>query len=60
MAAGDVLYTDQYLVMFKKALPTSINDELIDWPSVRTHEEVRAFCRRRTADRKEHDLCEFA
>ena len=46
--------------MFKKTLPTSINNELIGWPSVRTYEEVRACCRRRTDYRKEHDLCEFA
>ena len=47
-------------VVFKKTLPTSITNELIDWPSVRTYEEVLAFCRRRTDYRKEHDLCEFA
>ena len=44
----------------KKTLPTSITNELIDWPSVRTYEEVLAFCRRRTDYRREHDLCEFA
>ena len=46
--------------MFKKTLPTSITNELIDCPSVRTYEEVLASCRRRTDYRKEHDLCEFA
>ena len=46
--------------MFKKTLPTSITNELIDWPSVRTYEEVLACCRRRTDHRKKHDLCEFA
>ena len=50
----------QRLVTFKKTLPTSITNELTDWPSVRTYEEVLAFCRRRTDYRKEHDLCEFA
>ena len=43
----------QLLVMFKKTLPTSITNELIDWPSVRTCEEVLAFCRRRTYYHKE-------
>lgn len=50
----------QLLVMFKKTLPTSITNALTGWPSVRTYEEVLAFCRRRTDYRKEHDLCEFA
>ena len=48
------------MVVFKKTLPTSITNELIDWPSVRTYDEVLTFCRRRTDYRKEHDLCEFA
>ena len=50
----------QRLVMFKKTLPTSITNELIDRPPVRTYEEVLAFCRRRTDYRKEQDLYEFA
>ena len=50
----------QLLVMFKKTLPTSINNELTDWPLVGTCDYVLAFCRRRTDYRKERDLCEFA
>ena len=46
--------------MFKKTLPTSINNELIDCPSIRTYDDVLAFCRRRTDYHKELDLCELA
>ena len=46
--------------MSKKTPPTSTSNELMDWQSIRTYEEVLAFCRRRIDDRKEHDLCEFA
>ena len=48
------------LVVLKKTLPTSVNNELIDWPPVGTYDDALAFSRRRTDHRKKHDLSEFA
>ena len=59
---GAELYScpENLLVMFKRTLPQSIIDDLLDNPDTVTYEQILKFIRRRTDHRKEQILCDHA